>query len=40
MSPEERAKERQARYSGNDVEDYDYDSNTNQATLKYGSKFK
>ena len=40
MSAEDRAKERQARYSGNDVEDYDYDGNTNQATLKYGSKYK
>lgn len=40
MTPEERAKERQARYSGNDVEDYSYDKDTNQATLKYGSKCK
>ena len=34
MSPEERAKERQARYSGNDVNDYKYDKKTNRATLK------
>lgn len=40
MTPEERAKERMMRYTGNDIEDYDYDSNTNQATIKYGSKYK
>lgn len=34
MSPGERAKERQARYSGNDVNDYKYDKKTNRATLK------
>jgi len=40
MTPGERAKERQARYSGNDVDDYKYDPKTNQATLKYGRKVK
>jgi len=40
MTPAERAKERQARYSGNDVDDYTYDKKTNQATLKYGRKVK
>ena len=34
MSPGERAKERQARYSGNDVNNYKYDKKTNRATLK------
>jgi hypothetical protein len=40
MSPGERAKERQARYTGNEVDDYNYDKKTNQATLKHGKKYK
>lgn len=40
MSPGERAKERQARYSNGDVDDYEYDKKTNRATLKHGKRFK
>ena len=40
MSPGERAKERQARYSNGDVDDYEYDKKTNRATLKHGKRLK
>lgn len=34
MTPGERAKARQAKYSGHKAEDFKYDTHTNQATLR------
>jgi len=34
MSPEDRAKDRQAKYSGHKAKDFKYDPNTNRATLR------
>ena len=35
MTPEERAKSRQAKYSGHKESDFKYNAKTNRATLKY-----
>jgi len=37
MSPEERAIDRAASKSGRDPEDYEYNPETNRATLRYGN---
>ena len=37
MSPEERAIDRASKRSGRDPEDYEYNPETNRATLRYGN---
>lgn len=38
MTPGERAKDRQAKYSGRKPSDFTYDSKTNSATLRKGGR--
>ena len=38
MTPGERAKDRQAKYSGRKAEDFEYNPKTNQATVKKSRK--